>query len=126
SMMRGDSTPMPAMRPAWMTDVPSAATLFDGGTATAQAPAAVAEPVAAPPADDDDAHPLGFAVAQLHGIYVLAQNTRGMVLVDMHAAHERILYEQLKTALETKRVEVQPLLIPVTFAASPVEIGTAE
>ncbi len=126
SMMRGDSAPMPPSRPAWMADVPSAATLFDGGAATAQSPAAVAEPAAAQQADEDDAHPLGFAVAQLHGIYVLAQNTRGMVLVDMHAAHERILYEQLKTALETKRVEVQPLLIPVTFAANPVEIGTAE
>lgn len=126
SMMRGDSAPMPPTRPAWMADVPSAATLFDGGAATAQSPAAVAEPAAAQQADEDDAHPLGFAVAQLHGIYVLAQNTRGMVLVDMHAAHERILYEQLKTALETKRVEVQPLLIPVTFAANPVEIGTAE
>lgn len=125
SMMRGDSTPMPSSRPAWMADVPSASTLFDGGTATAEAPATVVEPVAVAQTDDD-AHPLGFAIAQLHGIYVLAQNARGMVLVDMHAAHERILYEQLKTALEAKRVEVQPLLIPVTFAASAVEIGTAE
>lgn len=126
SMMRGDSTPMPSSRPAWMADVPSAATLFDGSTATAEAPTSVAEPVVAQHTEDDDAYPLGFAVAQLHGIYVLAQNTRGMVLVDMHAAHERILYEQLKTALEAKRVEVQPLLIPVTFTASAVEIGTAE
>lgn len=125
SMMRGDNTPMPSSRPAWMADVPSATTLFDGGTATAEVPVtAPAMPTAEP--ESDDAYPLGFAVAQLHGIYVLAQNTRGMVLVDMHAAHERILYEQLKTALEAKRVEVQPLLIPVTFAASPVEIGTAE
>lgn len=132
SMMRGESTPVSLSRPAWMADVPSAATLFNGGIATDEAPAAVAEavaaqqPLGASPADEDDAHPLGFAVAQLHGIYVLAQNTRGMVLVDMHAAHERILYEQLKTALEAKRVEVQPLLIPITFAASAVEIGTAE
>ncbi len=127
SMMRGDSTPIPSSRPAWMADVPSAATLLDGSTAVAEASTVVAEPVATQPqADDEDTHPLGFAIAQLHGIYVLAQNARGMVLVDMHAAHERILYEQLKTALEAKRVEVQPLLIPITFAASAVEIGTAE
>lgn len=76
--------------------------------------------------DHAEEFPLGFALAQLHGVFVLAQNRTGLILVDMHAAHERILYEQFKLALQSDSVQLQPLLIPVTLIADPVEIGTVE
>ncbi|MFN3714789.1 MAG: DNA mismatch repair endonuclease MutL [Alcanivoracaceae bacterium] len=79
-----------------------------------------------PPAAEDVAPPLGFAVAQLHGIYILAENADGMVLVDMHAAHERITYERLKFAWAQDKVRSQPLLVPLSMAVSTREADFAE
>jgi DNA mismatch repair protein MutL len=75
---------------------------------------------------DTEVWPLGRAIAQLQGIYILAENAQGLVIVDMHAAHERIVYERLKRQMDTDRIASQPLLIPATFAATPEEIATAE
>ena len=70
--------------------------------------------------------PLGFARAQLHCIYILAENAQGMVLVDMHAAHERITYERLKTAREGEGIQSQPLLVPMTISVSSKEAQMVE
>ncbi len=75
---------------------------------------------------DPSAWPLGKAIAQIAGIYVLAENAQGLVIVDMHAAHERVVYERLKASLAASHIDAQPLLIPATFAATAAEIATAE
>ncbi len=76
--------------------------------------------------EDDEVPPLGYAIAQLHGIYILAQNKEGLIIVDMHAAHERITYERMKTACANEELTVQPLLVPLSIAVSQAEAACAE
>ena len=117
-------------------DEAASATPWSGGLAaqerlnttswTAAAPQAMNTSPAANDADDVHDWPLGRAVAQIGGIYVLAENAKGLIIVDMHAAHERVVYERLKAQLAHERLESQPLLIPLVFAATPQEMATAE
>lgn len=96
---------------------------FDTAALERLAPHPGSLPQAAP--DAPASAPLGYAIGQIHGVYVLAQNAQGLILVDMHAAHERILYEQLKHVLDGNP-GVQRLLIPAVFNASRIELATAE
>ncbi|QIE24972.1 DNA mismatch repair protein MutL [Caballeronia sp. SBC1] len=111
--------------------MPEGTTLAAGvGTTDAYSPNQASTPLYAsmPGAPDivADEQPLGFALGQIHGIYVLAQNAQGLIIVDMHAAHERILYEQFKNSLADRAIAVQPLLIPVTMTVDAVEMGVVE
>ena len=125
-----DLRPTPQAQPSWPQIAQAYAPLTAPNVHQAQegAPAWPYLATAAAPAPQAaDDFPLGFALAQLLGIYILAQNRHGLVIVDMHAAHERIVYERLKAAeADGAPLAVQPLLIPAAFAASDVEIGVAE
>lgn len=121
------SLPLAAREPAarW-ADPPATTPQGSGGLATWAALRPGPAPVEAPAPEAAD-QPLGRAVAQIGGVYVLAENAHGLVVVDMHAAHERIVYERLKAAATPgAAMPAQPLLIPVSFAATATEIATAE
>ena len=78
------------------------------------------------PTEQGDIPPMGFAIAQLRGIYILAENAQGLIIVDMHAAHERIIYERMKTAFDDQGLVSQPLLVPESLAVSQREADMAE
>lgn len=79
-----------------------------------------------PASDDEEIPPLGYALAQLHGVYILAQNQHGLIVVDMHAAHERITYERMKQASDEEGIKMQPMLVPIAMAVSEKECDAVE
>ena len=112
----GASAPVPA-------SVPERRRVADRGPQIATvAPGAMQAPLAA----DVETPPLGYAICQLHGIYLVAQNKDGMVLVDVHAAHERVTYEKLKSAYDKEGIRSQPLLVPASLSVTPAEADLCE
>ncbi|MCP5018287.1 MAG: DNA mismatch repair endonuclease MutL [Ketobacter sp.] len=108
----------PAERPSMVAETMQAYAGFH--------PSAAAPDPVMPDHNPEDMPPLGFAIAQLHGIYILSQNQHGLVVVDMHAAHERITYERLKTSWQEEKVRSQPLLVPLSMAVSSREADFAD
>jgi DNA mismatch repair protein MutL len=123
---RGYAPPAAAPRTANLAlmEPPSAAYLDFCRSAAAEAASSPARPSQA--ATTSDAAPLGYAIAQLHQLFILAQTPQGLIIVDQHAAHERILYEKLKAAFGQGSVSRQALLVPALFSADPIELATAE
>ncbi len=110
--------------PAWQTATPA---VQENSAPWAIQPSSPQRIPTLPPESPENPWPLGRAVAQIHGVYILAENAQGMVIVDMHAAHERIVYERLKSQIDDgAAIASQPLLIPATFSATPQEVATAE
>ncbi|WP_416137566.1 DNA mismatch repair endonuclease MutL [Halomonas sp. HK25] len=134
AFMEGYRALHPSHEESLLTPQPAAPVADGSGVGGTAAGVALAERQAGqaarrtplPEQDDTRAPPLGYAIAQLHGVYILAQSERGLILVDMHAAHERIVYERMKTQVHGGRLDAQPLLVPVSLAASPAEVATAE
>src|SRR5690554_6593296 len=137
AFMEGYRSLHPNHEETLLTPQPAAPVADRGGVGGSAAGLALAERQAAqaaqaarrpalPEADDTRAPPLGYAIAQLHGVYILAQSERGLILVDMHAAHERIVYERMKTQVHGGQLDAQPLLVPVSLSASAAEVATAE
>jgi DNA mismatch repair protein MutL len=118
------TAPAPAM-PAFMPSRQQSFAVEESRTATA-AYLDFAKQAFSEPAPQPTAQPLGYAIAQLHGLYVLAQNEVGLILVDQHAAHERILYERLKNQVEAGPPPTQALLVPAVVEVSEKDVATAE
>lgn len=120
------SAPSSAYRPEPAVSESAVREQLQGYTALQSRPAA---PIGSPmPAaqENEQIPPLGYALAQLKGVYILAENEHGLVLVDIHAAHERITYERMKTARDNQSIRSQPLLVPMTLAVSEREAACAE